>query len=198
MVAFYPLRAWSGYREPHSQRNASQSSGMRRMARAGEHAPLACAPPRAPRFGTIPRAPSMNQPRARRSPTRATSCRQLAEHRPDPAGAAEPHPRGRRGHGAGQNRGAERGVFGQVPHRRGHDPGRRGARTAQARCRTGGAQQWQHWHRAGISEMAVKSHLAKCTVSASATAAGAVRPTPLPALLYWVFAKSGSQSSDCV
>jgi cysteine synthase len=49
------------------------------------------------------------------------------EHRPHAAGALNRVTDGAQGHGAGQDRGAQSGLFGEVPHRRGDGVGRREA-----------------------------------------------------------------------
>ena len=50
--------------------------------------------------------------------------------------ASTASPTARRAHGAGQDRGPQSGLLGQVPHRRGDDLGRREARPARARARS--------------------------------------------------------------
>ena len=57
---------------------------------------------------------------------------------------------GAHGDRPGQDRGPQPGLFGQVPHRRGDDLGRREARAAQARQGDRRADQRQHRHRAGL------------------------------------------------
>ena len=75
---------------------------------------------------------------------------QFAVHRPYAARAAQPGHRRRSRHGPGQDRGTQSRLFGEVPHRRRDDLGRREARPAGSRQGARRADQRQHRHRAGF------------------------------------------------
>jgi hypothetical protein len=85
--------------------------------------------------------------------------RQLAVHRPHAAGAPEPRDRRRQGHRAGQDRGPQPGLFGEVPHRRGRmiwDAPRNAACSARARRSSSPpaatpASRWPSWPRRAAS-----------------------------------------------